>query len=100
MCLSPYTPYLLVPTWCVYILRCADQSLYIGHTHDLEMRMVRHIVGRGCKYTAARLPVDLVYFEPVEDRIIAVAREHQIKRWTRRKKEALVAGDFEMLRRL
>jgi len=86
--------------WCVYILRCADDSLYIGHTQDLEWRMARHIVGEGCKYTAARLPVVLAHSEFVEDRLSAVARERQIKRWTRAKKEALIAGDFALLRRL
>jgi len=62
--------------------------------------MVRHIVGRGSRFTAARLPVELVHSEFVEDDLTAVARERQIKRWTRAKKEALIAGDFALLKRL
>ena len=86
--------------WCIYILQCADESLYIGHTSDLECRMVQHLVGRGSKYTAARLPVRLVHSEPVEDRLTAVARERQLQRWTRVKKEALIRGDFNALKML
>jgi predicted GIY-YIG superfamily endonuclease len=87
-------------SWCVYILRCRDGSLYIGHTHDLEWRMIRHLVGRGCKYTAARLPVDLVHSEVAPDRLAAIARERQLKRWTRAKKEALIAGNITLLKLL
>ncbi len=87
--------------WCVYIIRCGDGSLYIGHTRDIEWRVAQHIgAGRASKYTAARLPIEVVYTEPVEDRLIAIARERQLKRWTRQKKEALIAGDLVLLKRL
>jgi predicted GIY-YIG superfamily endonuclease len=62
--------------------------------------MARHIVGRGCRFTAARLPVVLVHSEFVDDRFVAIAREQQIKRWSRAKKEALIAGDLASLKRL
>ena len=72
----------------VYILRCADASLYIGETDDIDGRIRRHQDGRACAYTAARLPVGLVYFEEFVDRVTARRREAQLKKWTRRKKEA------------
>ena len=84
----------------VYILRCADASLYIGETDDIENRIARHHEGRGCAYTAARRPVELVYVEEVANHLWARRREHQLKGWTRRKKEALVAGDLAMLKQL
>jgi predicted GIY-YIG superfamily endonuclease len=84
--------------WCIYILRCADSSLYVGHTNDLEWRMARHIAGRASKFTAERPPVEAVYTEPAEDRLTAVARDRQIKGWTRAKKEALIAGDLALLK--
>ena len=84
----------------VYILRCADSSLYIGEADNVEHRVARHQEGRGCKYTADRLPVQLAYVEEVPDYLAARRREHQLKRWTRRKKEALVASDLSALKRL
>ena len=99
--MGPPEPCLCLQTgWCVYILRCADRSLYIGHTGGLEWRMLRHIDGRGCRYTAARLPVVLVYSEPAKDRFMAIVRERQLKGWTRAKKDALIAGDLRALKRL
>ncbi len=77
----------------VYMLRCADGSLYVGETDDLESRLVKHNDGRASKFTAARRPVALVYSERHADRGSALERERQLKRWTRRKKEALIAGD-------
>jgi predicted GIY-YIG superfamily endonuclease len=84
----------------VYMLRCADQSLYIGETDDLANRIMRHQEGRGCAYTAARRPVELAYVEEVANHLEARRREHQLKRWTRAKKEALVVGDPKRLKRL
>lgn len=84
----------------VYILRCADASLYIGETDDIEHRIARHQEGRACAYTAARRPVELVYLEQLATHLEARRREHQLKGWTRRKKEALVAGDLALLKRL
>ena len=84
----------------VYILRCQDRSLYIGECDELRPRLDRHNEGRGGVYTASRLPVTLVYAEQFASRIDAVKRERQLKRWTREKKEALVAGDWRNLKRL
>jgi putative endonuclease len=77
--------------WAVYILRCADESLYTGATNDLERRVATHGRGKGAAYTRARLPVLLVYSEPAADRGAALRREAQIKRLTRAQKLALVA---------
>jgi len=79
----------------VYILRCADDSLYIGETDDVEARLQRHNDGKGCRFTARRRPVFLVYSEQYESRQSARARERQLKRWTRKKKEALIRGDVQ-----
>ena len=84
----------------VYILRCDDGSLYIGECDELMPRLDRHNEGRGCGYTASRLPVTLVYAEQFASRIDAVKRERQLKHWTREKKEALIAGDLRNLKRL
>jgi predicted GIY-YIG superfamily endonuclease len=81
-------------------LRCADGSLYIGHTEDLDWRVARHNEGTGSRFTASRRPVALVYAETLSTRIAAVARERQLKRWTRRKKEALIARDYALLKAL
>jgi putative endonuclease len=66
--------------WTVYILLCADQSLYTGVATDLEARLATHNAGKGAKYTRGRLPVKLVYQEAVADRGSALKREHAIKR--------------------
>jgi len=84
----------------VYILRCADDTLYIGHTADLHAREKAHNDGTAAAYTVARRPVRIVYSEPFDSDRGAVTRERQLKRWTRRKKEALIAGDLEARKRL
>ncbi len=86
--------------WFVYVLRCADDSLYIGETGNLDERVVRHREGTASAYTARRRPVSLSYSEWHPTRDIALKRERQLKRWTRAKKEALVAGDVERLKKL
>lgn len=83
----------------LYILRCSDESYYTGHTDDLERRLEQHEVGVG-DYTARRRPVQLVYTCEFETREEALARERQIKRWSRAKKEALIAGDWRRLQAL
>jgi putative endonuclease len=83
----------------VYILRCADSSLYIGEAADVENRVERHQGGRGCAFTAARRPVELVYIEERANYLEARRRERQLKRWTRAKKEALISGDLALLKR-
>ncbi len=83
----------------VYILRCADDSYYTGHTDDLERRIGEHRSGAipGC-YTHARRPVALVYVQDFPTRAEALASETQIKRWSRAKKEALAARDWDSLK--
>jgi putative endonuclease len=83
-----------------YILRCADDTLYVGHTESLASRERTHNDGQGAKYTAARRPVRMVYAEEHHSVESAIARERQLKRWSRRKKEALVSGDPKALRAL
>ena len=76
-----------------YILRCADETLYVGHTEDLASREQAHNDGKGAKYTAARRPVRMVYAEEHVKAASAIAREHQLKQWSREKKEALIRDD-------
>lgn|GEM_PF-252767 len=73
----------------VYILRCADRSLYTGWTNDLAHRLAVHNAGRGAKYTKARLPVALAYYEELADKVVAQRREYAIKQLTRSQKLAL-----------
>ena len=81
----------------VYVLRCRDGSYYVGHTTDVAERLERHNAGRGPAYTAARLPVELVYSQELRSMEAAVQRETQLKRWTRAKKEALIVTDKSRL---
>lgn len=74
----------------VYILECADGTLYTGYTTDVERRIEEHDSGEGAKYTRGRTPVDLVYKERFEDRSSAMRREHEIKQLSRAQKERLV----------
>jgi putative endonuclease len=75
--------------WCVYLLRCADGSLYCGITNELKARIVTHNKGRGAKYTRSRLPVKLAYVETVKTRSAAQRREYQIKKLSKKSKEEL-----------
>ena len=70
----------------VYILECADKTLYTGWTNDLEKRIETHSKGKGAKYTRGRLPVTLVYYEEFQDKILAQKREYAIKQMPRRDK--------------
>lgn len=76
----------------VYLLNCADGTLYCGYTVDLAARLKTHNAGKGAKYTRSRLPVALVYFEEYETKHEAMSREWHIKRLSREEKQALVAG--------
>ncbi len=84
----------------VYILRCADGTYYVGSTSDVPARVEVHNAGRGPRFTACRRPVTLVYSAPFDSMDQARQREMQIKNWSRAKKQALVSGDMESLRRL
>jgi LAO/AO transport system kinase len=83
----------------VYMLRCSDASYYIGQTDDLEARLRQHAVGE-IGYTATRKPVELVWRGEFETRDAALAFERQVKGWSRLKKEALIAGDWDRMREL
>ncbi|HQQ74430.1 MAG TPA: GIY-YIG nuclease family protein [Pseudomonadales bacterium] len=73
--------------WFVYILRCADGTLYTGITTDLARRVKEHNTGKaGARYTRSRRPVVLVYSEAVENRSEASKREHAIKKLKKKKK--------------
>jgi predicted GIY-YIG superfamily endonuclease len=81
----------------VYLLRCADSSLYVGETANLQTRERHHNEGRGGSYTAQRRPVFIVYAERHSSRREALKRERQIKRWSLQKKELLIRGDVAAL---
>jgi putative endonuclease len=83
-----------------YILLCADDSLYVGHTHDLRARLDTHHAGRGAHHTASRGVARLIYAEEHSTEKLAVHRELQIKKWSRAKKLALANGDPQRLRAL
>jgi len=76
----------------VYMLRCADGSLYTGWSSDLPRRLHRHLEGRASRYTASRLPVELALAMPMPDRRAAMREEARIKRLDRRQKLALIAA--------
>ena len=73
-----------------YILKCKDDSLYTGWTNDLKERITSHNAGKGAKYTKARRPVELVYYEEFQTREEAMKREYAIKQLSRKEKEALI----------
>ena len=76
----------------VYVLECADGSLYTGYTTDVARRVREHDAGDGAKYTRGRTPVELCHVERFETRSAATAREHEIKALSRDRKERLVDG--------
>jgi putative endonuclease len=75
----------------VYMLRCSDGSLYTGWSTDVARRLQRHNAGTASRYTASRLPVELVYEVAMEDRSAARREEARIKALDRRQKLALIA---------
>ncbi len=75
-----------------YIVECADGTLYSGWTNDLEKRVAAHNAGQGAKYTRARLPVTLRYYEEFEDKIEALRRECALKKLSRAAKLKLIAN--------
>jgi len=83
-----------------YILRLKSGQLYIGATTDLEKRFEDHLIGQACRTTKLDPPVKVVYSESLLTFSDARKREAQIKRWSRAKKEALLAGDIEKLQNL
>ncbi len=81
----------------MYILKCADNSYYVGSTKNLELRLSQHNSGKGSRYTSGRLPVELVYGEEYDRIADAYWREKQVQNWGRAKREALINGNVELL---
>ena len=88
------------PFW-VYIVRCSDGSYYTGHTDDLDKRISEHQSGAipSC-YTFKRRQIALVFSQPCASREEALSAEQQIKGWSRKKKEAMMRGDWDEVSRL
>jgi len=82
--------------WC-YILRCADGKYYTGHTDDLERRIAEHHHGGFCNFTSRRRPVTLIWATDFPTRYEALSAELVVKKWSRAKKEALAASDWDRL---
>ena len=76
----------------MYILKCADDTLYVGSTNDLESRLWQHAHGEASAYTRRRLPVELVYTEDFDSTDAAFYREKQVQGWSRAKRDALIEG--------
>lgn len=77
----------------VYILECSDKTLYTGWTNDINKRIERHNSGKGAKYTRGRLPVKLVYFELLDNKSLALKREIEIKKLSKKDKLLLINNE-------
>ncbi|MEM9776618.1 MAG: GIY-YIG nuclease family protein [Chloroflexota bacterium] len=77
-------------TWHIYLIRCADNSLYTGITTDVERRFRTHSAGKGAKYVKARRPLKLVFQQEIGDRSLASKVEYAVKQLTKRQKERIV----------
>lgn len=92
-CRLPFSYGHMIPFWCVYIVCCGDSTLYTGITNDLEKRIRDHNKGKsGARYTKARRPVRLVYWERSSSRSCASKREYEIKKMRRPEKQKLIKG--------
>ena len=85
-------------TYFVYIIKCSDNSYYTGFTNNLQRRLQEHHSGKNkdC-YTFDKRPIELMWFETFNDVLNAIETEKKIKGWTRIKKEALIAEDWDKL---
>lgn len=77
----------------VYIIKCADDTLYTGYAKDVKARIAKHNSGNGAKYTRNRGPVRLMYSEVYKTKSEALKREYEIKKLTRQQKLALIRRD-------
>jgi putative endonuclease len=84
----------------MYILQCSNGQYYTGSTIDLERRLAQHQNGEGANFTKKHLPVKLVYYEVFQRIEEAFYREKQVQGWSRKKKEALINGEFGKLPQL
>lgn len=88
-------------TFTTYMLRCANGQYYVGSTDNMALRMQEHETGlKGALFSKAHRPVTLVFTQEFATREEAYAREKQLKGWSRAKKEALIAGDYNTLHKL
>lgn len=85
----------------VYLLKCSDDSFYVGHTDNIELRIAQHNAGAfpGC-YTFNRRPLHMVFTQDFPTREEALAMERRVKGWSRAKKNALIKGDWAEISRL
>ena len=81
----------------LYILECCDGSFYTGSTNNIELRFAEHQAGLGSEYTKKRLPVKLVFLEEFQRVDDAYRRERQVHGWSRKKKIALIQGEYNNL---
>lgn len=77
----------------VYIVACADGTLYTGYTTDVERRVAQHNAGTGAKYTRGRTPVEVVHTETYDSKSDALSREYEIKQYRRSRKEKLIKAE-------
>ena len=84
----------------MYILRCSDNTFYVGSTWDVERRLAQHEQGEAANYTRSRRPVALVYVEEYTRIDDAFRREKQVQNWSHAKRQALIDGDVAALRAL
>jgi putative endonuclease len=84
-------------TFFVYILKCGDDSYYVGSTNNIEKRIERHSASEAAEWIKNRLPIKIVYQEKHETLLSARQREKQIKGWSRKKKENLINGVWKKI---
>ena len=72
--------------WFTYIIECKDKSLYTGYTNDLEKRFEKHKTGKASKYTRSHKPEKIVFFKKYASKIVALKKEREIKKLTRKEK--------------
>src|SRR5579871_4499510 len=92
-----YRRVLFVNDFYVYILKCIDRSYYIGHTDNIEKRISEHESNVYECYTSSRLPIQLVYVQTFGTRAEALDSERQLKKWSRKKKEALIEENWSKI---
>ena len=81
------------PFWTLYILSCADGTLYTGITTNLKRRLAQHNAGKGARYTRGRGPLALAFSTDVPSQSHALRLEQKIKKWNKKKKLALISGE-------
>jgi putative endonuclease len=84
----------------VYVLHCRNGTFYVGHSHDVTKRLEAHKAGVGARHTQLLKHFILIYYEGPMASDFAIRREHQIKKWSRAKKIALIKGDLNALKSL